>query len=94
MKSADADGSGCLRQTFEYPGQAGLGHFLHTYAGDGDPLPSFQGEPVRVSLTAPDPESLADALWESLNPDNKVSLFVRYTALEDGSFRQVIRNKF
>ena len=49
---------------------------------------------MRVSLTAPDPESLAAALWEALDPDNKVSLFVRYTALEDGSFRQVIHNKF
>lgn len=95
LKSADGDPSCCLRYfyTYDHP-LSGEGRFIHTYQTDGDPLPSFQGEPVRVSLTAPDPESLADVLWESLNPDNKVSLFVRYTALEDGSFRQVIRNKF
>ena len=95
LKSADGDPSCCLRYfyTYDHP-LSGEGRFIHTYQTDGDPLPSFQGEPVRVSLTAPDPESLAAALWEALDPDNKVSLFVRYTALEDGSFRQVIHNKF
>ena len=94
-RSADGDPSCCLRYfyTYDHP-LSGEGRFIHTYQTDGDPLPSFQGEPVRVSLTAPDPESLAAALWEALDPDNKVSLFVRYTALEDGSFRQVIHNKF
>ena len=62
--------------------------------GDGDPLPSFQGEPKRVVLDAPDAETLADQIWTALNPDNKVSLFVRYTSLEDGSYQQVIKNKF
>lgn len=95
LKSADGDPSCCLRHFYTYDAPlAGEGRFIHTYQGDGNPLPSFEGEPVRVSLTAPDPEALADELWTALHPDNKVALFVRYTALEDGSFRQVLRNKF
>ena len=95
LKSADGDPSCCLRHfyTYDHP-LPGEGRFLHTYWGDGNPLPSFEGEPTRVALDAPTPEALADELWESLNGDNKVSLFVRYTALSDGSFRQVIRNKY
>lgn len=95
LKSADGDPSCCLRHFYTYDAPlAGEGRFIHTYQGDGNPLPSFEGEPVRVALTAPDPEALADELWTALHPDNKVALFVRYTALEDGSFRQVLRNKF
>ena len=94
LKSADGDPSSCRRQFFGYENPlAGQGHFIHTYQGDGDPLPSFQGEPVRVALTAPDPEALADQLWEALNADNKVSLFVRYINRTDGTHRDVIRNK-
>ena len=62
--------------------------------GDGNPLPSFEGEPERVILDAPDAEALADQIWTALNADNKVSLFVRYIDLSDGSCQQVIRNKF
>ena len=62
--------------------------------GDGSPLPSFEGEPERVVLDAPSAEALADQMWNALNPDNKVSLFVRYISLEDGTYTQVIRNKF
>ena len=95
LKSADGDPSCCLRYfyTYDHP-LAGEGRFIHTYMGDGDPLPSFQGEPKRVVLDAPDAETLADQIWTALNPDNKVSLFVRYTSLEDGSYQQVIKNKF
>ena len=93
LKSADADGSACLRQTFEYPGQAGLGHFLHTYVTDGNPIPTFQGEPERVSIGG-DIDAFTAALWESLNEDNKISLFVRFTDLATGTFTQRIINKY
>ena len=73
---------------------AGEGRFIHTYMGDGNPLPSFEGEPERVTLDAPSAEVLAEQLWEALNEDNKVSLFVRYTDLESGEYTQVIKNKF
>ena len=62
--------------------------------GDGSPLPSFEGEPERVILDAPGAEALAEQMWNALNPDNKVSLFVRYTDLATGEYQQVIRNKF
>ena len=62
--------------------------------GDGNPLPSFEGEPERVVLDAPSAEVLADQMWNALNPDNKVSLFVRYIDLSTGAYTQVIKNKF
>ena len=95
LKSADGDPSCCHRffYTYDHP-LAGEGRFIHTYMGDGTPLPSFEGEPERVVLDAPNAEALADQIWNALNPDNKVSLFVRYISLADGSHQQVIRNKF
>ena len=95
LKSADGDPSCCHRYfyTYDHP-LAGEGRFIHTYMGDGSPLPSFEGEPERVSLDAPSAEVLAEQLWENLNEDNKVSLFVRYTELATGEYQQVIRNKF
>ena len=92
LKSADPAGSACLRQTFEYPPLPGLGHFLHTYACDGNPLPGFRGEPERVE-TLDDLNAYTELLWQNLNPDNKISLYVRYTALRDGSVEQRIVNK-
>ena len=92
LKSADAEGTACVRQTFEYPGLPGIGHFLHTYICDGNPIPTFQGEPERVAI-AGDLDTFTEALWESLNEDNKVSLFVRYTDLATNTFRQRIVNK-
>lgn len=92
LKSADAEGTACVRQTFEYPGLPGIGHFLHTYVCDGNPIPTFQGEPERVAI-AGDLDTFTEALWESLNEDNKVSLFVRYTDLATNTFRQRIVNK-
>ena len=95
LKSADGDPACCCRYFYLYDAPLpGAGRFLHTYQGDGDPLPSFQGEPVRVALDAPTPEDLAAELWEALHPENKVSLFVRYVRLADGACSQVIRNKF
>ena len=70
-----------------------MGHFIHTYEGDGDPLPSFEGEPRRVAVAAPDAETLAGELWPALNEDNKVSLFVRYIDLAAGESETVILNK-
>ena len=93
LKSADETGRRCLRQTFEYPGQPGLGHFLHTYAGDGSPLPSFAGEPEPVAIEG-DLDALTAAVWESLDDDNKISLFVRFTDLETWTFQQRIVNKY
>ena len=94
LKSSDGDPSCCQRFFYAYDRPlAGEGRFIHTYRGDGSPLPSFEGEPVRVSLKAPDPETLAGEIWEALNDDNKVSLFVRYIDRADGSHRDAIRNK-
>ncbi len=93
LKSADEKGSACLRQFFEYPGQPGLGHFIHTYVQDGSPLPTFEGEPERVEI-GQDMEYFARQVWESLNEENKISLFVQYTSLETGEARQLIFNKY
>ncbi len=93
LKSADEKGSACLRQFFEYPGQPGLGHFIHTYVQDGSPLPTFEGEPERVEI-GQDMEDFARQVWESLNEENKISLFVQYTSLETGEARQLIFNKY
>ena len=92
LKAADEAGTACLRQTFEYPGQAGLGHFLHTYQCDGSPIPSFEGEPTPVTIEG-DIDAFTSGLWESLNEDNKVSLFVRYIDLATGQAQTRIVNK-
>ena len=93
LKSADAEGSACARFFYEYPAIAGLGHFIHTYVCDGNPvIPTFQGEPERVALCN-DIDELTDLLWNNLNPDNKISLFVRYTDLSTGKYEQRILNK-
>ncbi len=83
----------CDRQFFEYACCADTGHFISTYQGDGDPLPSFAGEPVPVSIGCDGAEELAGALWESLDEANKVSLFVQYIDLETGFPETVIINK-
>ena len=94
LKSLDGDPSCACRYFYEYDApKAGVGHFIHTYQSDGDPLPSFEGEPRRVAVTAPDAESLANDLWLALNEDNKVSLFVRYIDLETGDDETSIINK-
>ncbi len=94
LKSLDGDPACCCRYFFEYGSPiAGTGHFISTYQGDGSPLPSFAGEPVAVEVDAPDASALEKALWESLNEDNKVSLFVDYIDLEQGTHHTVIHNK-
>ena len=92
LKSADAEGTACNRYTFSYPSLAGLGHFIHTYVCDGNPIPTFQGEPERVAI--PDSiDELAGSLWDALDNDNKISLYVRYVSLSDGSFEDRLINK-
>ena len=92
LKSADAEGTACNRYTFSYPSLAGLGHFIHTYVCDGNPIPTFQGEPERVAI--PDSiDELANSLWDALDSDNKISLYVRYVSLTDGSFEDRLINK-
>ena len=92
LKSADAEGSACCRYTFSYPSLAGLGHFIHTYVCDGNPIPTFQGEPERVSIPN-DIDDFASALWNALNEDNKISLYVRYTDIESGKAENRLINK-
>lgn len=93
LKSADGNPACCCRCFYHYDAPlAGEGRFIHTYQGDGSPLPSFEGEPVRIALEDPSPDALADRVWTALNPDNKVSLFVRYIRLSDGIYQDVIRN--
>ena len=93
LKAADPEGKACARFFWEYPATAGLGHFLHTYVCDGNPvIPTFQGEPERVEIGA-DIEAFTAELWNNLNENNKISLFVRYTDLETGTYEQKIINK-
>ncbi|MCH5185163.1 MAG: IMP cyclohydrolase [Oscillospiraceae bacterium] len=94
LKSADGDPSCCLRYTFDYDNPLnGEGRFIHTYKSNDDPLPSFEGEPVRISLGNDDIDTFTDNIWSSLNEDNKVSLFVRYIDIETGKTESRIVNK-
>ena len=84
LKSADGNPQSCQRYTFSYNNPLdGEGHFIHTYMGDGSPLPSFEGEPKKVAIPN-DINEFTDGLWNSLNADNKVSLFVRFIDLATG----------
>lgn len=95
LKSMDGNPECCCRYFYEYNcPQAGVGHLIHTYQGNGNPLPSFDGEPERIMLNAPDAGSFASLIWDNLNSDNKVSLFVRYLDCSSGKTADVIRNKF
>ena len=93
LKSNNGDPSSCLRFTFAYNDcAAGEGHFIHTYKGDGNPLPSFEGEPKLVAVPN-DMEKFTNMLWNNLNEDNKVSLFVRYIDIATGITHTIIKNK-
>ena len=92
LKSMDEAGSACTRQFFRYAGLAGLGHFLHTYVTDGSPIPSFVGEPERVSIPDDIDELTAD-IWDNLNEDNRISLYVSYTDLATGAEETRLVNK-
>ena len=92
LKSADEVGSACNRYFYEYNSIAGLGHFIHTYVTDGNPIPTFQGEPERVLI--PDSiDEFTDNIWTNLNENNKISLYVRYTDLETGKAESRLINK-
>ncbi len=93
LKSSNGDPKSCNRYTFAYENPLnGEGHFIHTYMGDGNPLPSFEGEPKLVELDV-DIDQLARNIWDSLNEENKVSLFVRYIEIETGKYETRIVNK-
>ncbi len=93
LKSDDGDPQSCNRYTYAYENpKAGQGRFIHTYMHDGNPLPSFEGEPKVVAISG-EIDEFAKVVWENLNPDNKVSLFVRYIDIETGIYESRIINK-
>lgn len=93
LKSHNGNPEQCNRYTFDYTNLvAGEGRFIHTYMGDGNPLPSFEGEPTLVKISG-DIESFTDMVWNNLNADNKVSLFVRFVDIETGEYETKIINK-
>ena len=94
LKSGDEAGSFCNRFSYSYGAAAGVGHFLHTYVCDGNPIPTFQGEPERVSIPD-DIDTWTDAIWNALDENNKISLYVRFVDLEAGreENRMINRNK-
>lgn len=92
LKSADEIGSQCNRYTFSYNAINGLGHFIHTYNCDGNPIPTFTGEPERVAI-CDDIDQYADDIWNSLNSNNKISLYVRFVDLATGEVENRMFNK-
>ena len=92
LKSIDAEGSDCARYTFSYPAKPGLGHFIHTYVCDGNPIPTFQGEPERVRLGS-DIDVFTREIWENLDADNKISLYVRFIDLNTKEIEERLINK-
>lgn len=83
----------CVRYFFEYSAHPGMGHFIHTYEHDGDPIPSFEGEPTPVEIDGSDIDAFTSTVWDNLNEDNKVSLFTRFINLENGEEETRIVNK-
>ena len=94
LKSNNGNGASAQRFFYEYSQPAaGEGHFIHTYRCDGDPIPSYEGEPTLVEIPDLDLDAFTQLVWENLNPDNKVSLFTRYIDLETGAAESRIVNK-
>lgn len=94
LKSNNGDPDQCLRFTFSYDNpKAGEGHFTHTYMGDGNPLPSYEGEPTPVEIATDDLDAFTETVWNALNDDNKVSLFTRFIDVETGKYETRIVNK-
>ena len=94
IKSAEGDADSCQRYTFAYSNpKAGKAKFIHTYKCDGNPLPSFEGEPKTLELPDADIDTMTEIIWKNLNQDNKVSLFVRYIDLQTGKYESRIVNK-
>ncbi len=92
LKAADDIGSACNRFGFHYKSLNGIGHFIHTYKHDGNPIPTFEGEPERIIMPNTAKE-LADEIWANLNENNKISLYVRYINLENGKEENILINK-
>ena len=92
LKSGDEDGSFCNRFTYSYASKEGLGHFIHTYVTDGNPIPTFQGEPERVEI-CDDIDTFTDKIWNNLDENNKISLYVRYIDLQTGEEENRMINK-
>lgn len=92
LKSGDENGSVCNRYTFSYAPVAGIGHFLHTYNCDGDPIPTFTGEPERVAIPD-DIDAFTNTIWNNLNANNKISLYVRYIDIATGAVENRLINK-
>lgn len=92
LKANDDIGTDCNRFTYSYSALNGIGHFIHTYKCDGNPIPTFEGEPERVVMPNTAKE-LADDIWANLNEDNKISLYVRYIDLETGKQENILINK-
>ena len=94
LKSAEGDDSSCERFTYAYSNpKPGMAKFIHTYNCDGNPLPSFEGEPKTLELPDVSIDELTDLIWTNLNADNKVSLFVRYIDIESGEYETRVVNK-
>ena len=92
LKSADLEGSACNRYTFSYNALNGVGNFIHTYVTDGNPIPTFMGEPERVKIPN-DIDEFKDTIWNNLNDNNKISIYVRYINLENGKVENRMINK-
>ncbi len=92
LKSGDEVGSFCNRFGFHYASKAGLGHFIHTYVCDGNPIPTFQGEPERVAIPS-DIDAFTQEIWNALDENNKISLYVRYIDLATGAETNRMVNK-
>ena len=92
LKSADAEGTACNRFTYDYAPLKGLGHFIHTYVTDGNPIPTFQGEPERVAI-GNSMEEFTDMIWSNLNEANKISLYINWIDLKTGEEKVTIINK-
>lgn len=93
LKSLDEEGSAPVRYSFSYPSKSGVGHFIHTYVGDGNPLPSFRGEPEMVFIPS-DIDRFTESLWEALDEENKISLYVRYIDLASMKADNRLINKY
>ncbi len=92
LKSADSEGSACSRYTFSYPSLNGIGHFIHTYVCDGNPIPTFMGEPERTVIPD-DIDAFTEEIWSNLDENNKISIYVRYIDLATGEMENRLINK-